>query len=555
MKKAISLLLSLAIVFGLSTLGACSTTTGGGNNNVAVDDKTINVRLYKAGYGDTFLYKFKEKFEEVYAAEGYKMNILNPTYDSMGPLMVQEMARGYDNTNIDLYIIAGVKPNMVSNLGEYGEVAEDLTETVYNKSVIGYDKSESAGTIKEMVEDTYLMPYVTADNGKMYGFCWAQASAGMVVNTKKLASYGFTELPRTTKEMFKMFDKILETSDTTKTYPITYNLSNLSGGASNYQDTAFHTWLAQFGVEEFNEFATMQTKNGSTRVDMEDGTEVFKNENIKTCLKAFAQLMDAKYAAYGSATQDLDQAQGLIMKSSAKGNNAVFMPNGDWFLNEIKANYANLNDVDFMNFPVISDIGVKYFGANTKYALSDDKCDELLSYICKLVDENKTISEIKSAVLAEKQIELDDSDIQAIASIRGLTYSRGADMVAYVTKGSKKKDICSLALRMMASEDYAKTFVEYSNVSTPYAKVRSQSNYKFVQSTNAITSNDYYDAVTFLVSGLRYDVMKTFDTFPEIDNLPLTAYDNVKSYDAFAELIYNESITKITALWMEYKKN
>jgi hypothetical protein len=377
----------------------------------------------------------------------------------------------------------------------------------------------------------------------------------MVVNTKKLATYGYTELPRTTKEMFSMFDKICETSSSTKTYPITYNLSNLSGGASNYQDTAFHIWLAQFGVEEFNEFATMQTKNGSTRVDLEDGTEVFKNENIKTCLKAFAQLMDSKYAAYGSATQDLDQAQGLIMKSSAKGNNAVFMPNGDWFLNEIKANYSNLDDIDFMNFPVISDIGVKYFGANTKYALTDDKCDELLSYICKLVDENKTISEMKSAVLAEKQIELDDSDIQAIASIRGLTYSRGADMVAYVTKGSTKKDICSLVLRMMASEDYAKTFVEHSNVSTPYAKVRSQSNYKFVQSTNALTSNNYYDAVTFLVSGLRYDVMKTFDSFPEIDNLPLTAHNNVKSYDAFAESIYNDGITKITALWTEYKKN
>lgn len=554
MKKAVSLLLSLATVFGMSTLGACATTTGG-NNNVVVDDKTINVRLYKAGYGDTFLYKFKEKFEEVYAAEGYKMNILNPTYDSMGPLMVQEMARGYDKTNIDLYITAGIKPNMVSDLGEYGEVAEDLTETVYNKSVIGYDKAEAAGTIKGMVEDTYLMPYVTADNGKMYGFCWAQASAGMVVNRTKLETYGYTELPRTTKEMFSMFDKIYETSSTTKTYPITYNLSNLSGGASNYQDTAFHTWLAQFGVEEFNEFATMQTKNGSTRVDLEDGTEVFKNENIKTCLKAFAQLMDSKYAAYGSATQDLDQAQGLIMKSSAKGNNAVFMPNGDWFLNEIKANYSNLDDIDFMNFPVISDIGVKYLGANTKYALTDDKCDELLSYICKLVDENKTISEMKSAVLAEKQIELDDSDIQAIASIRGLTYSRGADMVAYVTKGSTKKDICSLVLRMMASEDYAKTFVEHSNVSTPYAKVRSQSNYKFVQSTNALTSNNYYDAVTFLVSGLRYDVMKTFDSFPEIDNLPLTAHNNVKSYDAFAESIYNDGITKITALWTEYKKN
>ena len=64
MKKAISLFLSLATVLGTVSFGACTTTTGG-NNNISSDDKTINVRLYKAGYGDTFLYEFKEKFEEV----------------------------------------------------------------------------------------------------------------------------------------------------------------------------------------------------------------------------------------------------------------------------------------------------------------------------------------------------------------------------------------------------------------------------------------------------------------------------------------------------------
>jgi len=127
-------------------------------------------------------------------------------------------------------------------------------------------------------------------------------------------------------------------------------------------------------------------------------------------------------------------------------------------------------------------------------------------------------------------------------------------MVAYVTKGSTKKDICSLVLRMMASEDYAKTFVEYSNVSTPYAKVKSQSNYQFVQSTNELTSNDYYNAVTFLVSGLRYEVMKSFYTFPGIDNLPLTAYNNVNTYEKFADSVYNDSISEIDKLWTEYKK-
>ena len=45
----------------------------------------------------------------------------------------------------------------------------------------------------------------------MYGFAWAQASAGLVVNIQKLKRYGINELPRTSKEFLAEHKKLLKT--------------------------------------------------------------------------------------------------------------------------------------------------------------------------------------------------------------------------------------------------------------------------------------------------------------------------------------------------------
>ena len=163
MKKPISIMLAAMFACGFVAAGAgCQT-----KDDVVDNAQTINVRLYKAGYGDAFIYELKQKFEAAYADEGYKMNVLTPTYGSAGTAMIQEMSRGYENTKIDLYITGAINPNQVSPLGEYGEVCEDLRELVYNQTAIAYDGTEEA-TVAEKLMDEFE-PFMVADNGKMYG--------------------------------------------------------------------------------------------------------------------------------------------------------------------------------------------------------------------------------------------------------------------------------------------------------------------------------------------------------------------------------------------------
>ena len=557
MKKPISIMLAAMFACGFVAAGAgCQT-----KDDVVDNAQTINVRLYKAGYGDAFIYELKQKFEAAYADEGYKMNVLTPTYGSAGTAMIQEMSRGYENTKIDLYITGAINPNQVSPLGEYGEVCEDLRELVYNQTAIAYDGTEEATVAEKLMDD--FEPFMVADNGKMYGFNWVQSTAGMVVNTTKLAAYGVTELPRTTNELFEIFDIIyngidgvIEGSDVTKTYPVTYNLQKGSGGAAGYNDCALQSWLAQYDPEAFKEFVRMEKQVDGEFVGLDEAYKVFENPDLQDILEAGYQLMDMKYSAFGSSTQTLDQAQGLIMKDAKKQNNAIFMLNGDWFLNEVKANYASkLHDIEFMNVPVISALGVKLFGADTKYALTDEACDELLSYMCKLVDENKTVEEIIASVKTEKGIDLDEADAQAVATARGVVYARGIEHQAFITKGCTKKEIAALVLRMMASDDFAETFMDKANGVSPYSQnIQTKSPYKFINQTKDLAANVHFRAASARYQGLRAKVLKSDYMFPAIDNLALTLYTRAssKSYADAAKELYDSSLAKAKTAWDEY---
>ena len=572
MKKFISTALAAILALGCVAMVGCGGSGAigdggdGGNNGAAVvdDAKTVNLRLYKAGFGDQFIYELKKNFEAVYAEEGYKINVLTPTLGSAGTPMVQEMSRGYDKTKIDLYITGAITPNMVSEYGEYGLVCEELEETVWNQKAINYDGTESETVISERILSDYE-PFLRADNNKMYGFNWAQTTAGMVVNMKKLSAYGVTELPRTTNELFEIFDKILYGvegliggSEETKTYPLTYTLQSGNGGGAGYQNCALLSWFSQYDIDTYNEFLRMQTKTEDGWVDMEDGYKVYQNENLKKSLTAGYHLMDMEYSAFGSKTQTLDQAQGLIMKDKKGQNNAVFMLNGDWFLNEVKANYSkNLNDITFMNVPVISSLGIDLFGAGTAYNLSDEACDDLLSYICKLVDENKTLDEIIAMVKTEKGVELTQEIAQQVATARGVGFARGIEHLAFMTKDTTKKDIASLVLRMMASDDFAETFMAKANASSPYTKnVKTVSPYRFVNDAQKITSNIHYRAVNSRVQGLRFKAMKTDAFIPGTSNLALTLYDRneKESYAEAAQKLFDACNAKVFSSWNDYIK-
>ena len=444
-KKVAALLLSAACAF--SALTACG-GMGNGGGKVKAEATEIVVKCRRAGFGTDWLYELKGKFEAAYAQQGYKVKILTPDNSIKDETVIKELALGYDSVGVDLYITSGATPDKVGALGDYGVLVEDLGEIVYNQPAIAYDGTEEEKLVSEKVSPDTL-DYMTDSYGVQYAYCWAQTSGGLVINTRKLAEYNL-EIPKTTNEMFDCFDKIycgtngIKGSIYSGTYPITY----IPGG-NGYALVFLYTMLAQYDGEFFNEFWTFQTKDemgAVTNLSDEECLALYEDETLEKMMEVAYRAFDMKISAPGSLSQTVDQAQAKVMGDI---DGAVFMFNGDWMLNEVKLNYRNrLNDIDFVNFPVISSLGTKLFGAGTAYNFDDAKCEELLSYLVGLVDENKDIDEMVESVKTNKGVELAEEDVKEVARARGVTYSRGVEHVAYITKNSAKKDIAALFLRI-----------------------------------------------------------------------------------------------------------
>ena len=494
-KRIIATLLSALLAFG--TVGSLAACGGMGGTGEKIDEKTIVVKTRRAGFGTDWLYELKGKFEAAYAKEGYKVMVRPPDNAIKGDTLVKELALGYDETKVDLYISTDANPDTVGAAGDYGVLVENIEESVYNQPAISYNGTEETKTVREKIS-AETISYMTDTNGELYGYSWAQTSAGLVVNTRKLAAYGL-ELPKTTNEMFDCFDKIycgyngIENSIESGTYPITY----VSGG-NGYGVVFLYALMAQYDIEEYNKFWTfMDTDESGASVKLSDEAcqELYDDPMLLEMMKVAYRAFDLNISAPGSAAQGVDQAQAKVMGDT---DDAVFMFNGDWMLNEVKLNYEDeLGDIDFINFPVISALGTKVFGAGTAYNFDEAKCEELLSYIVGLVDENKSIDEIITAVKAEKKVDIAEEDAKEVARARGVTYARGPEHVAYITKGSPKKDIASLFLRMMSSDDFGETFSRVANGTSPYcAKENTTSPYKFVRNASKIPANRYFSLVS-----------------------------------------------------------
>lgn len=520
----------LAVVF------AATAFTGCGKNKIVNDGKTVNIRLYKGGYGVEWIYELKTKFEEAYKEEGYKVNVLNPTYDMKGNVALQDLARGSNKTGVDLYITGDITAEQLGVNGNYGVLTENIEETVFNKKAIGYDGQEEDKTVKEKI-DFSLLKYSYDTTGELYIFPWVQSVGGLVVNTKKLSKYNLN-IPKTTNELFDCFDKIytgyngIANSTESQTYPLTF-----VQGTSGYVNCIFNLWMAQYDYAGFEQFWSMQKADADgNAVDMlEDGYSVFESQSVKEMLIVAARAMDCIIATPGSVTATVDTAQANIMKEN--GANAVFMFNGDWMLNEVSLRYKDrLSDITFVNAPVTSALGVKLFGERA----DDAKCDEILSYAVGLVDEGKTAAEIVTEVAANKNFEITEAEATEIYNARKMYYSRGTDMSAVIAKNSQNKEIAELFLRMMASDDFAETFLKYANGSTPYSSTSESAKYEFVKSAAKITTSVDSKAVAGKPTGLRFK-LNLANIFTSVNHIP--SYITEKGEDGSWSM-YNRNGTK-----------
>ena len=535
--------------------------------------KEIVIKLHRGSYGSDWLYELEEKFETLYAAQGYTVKIRTPDFAAKGNAIIQELVLGYDQVGVDLYITRDVTPDQVGFEGDYGILVEDIQGSVYDQPAIAYDGTYEEKTVGEKVSSD-VMPFVTDSTGATYGFNWAQASGGLAVNTRKLAEYGL-EVPNTTNEMFDCFDKIycgyngIENSDISGTYPITY----IPNGNS-YSLYFLYTLMAQYDGSYFDKFWSFQTTSEEGfPIDLSDAEciDTYNDPAMLEMLKVAYRTFDLMLSAPGTLQQGVEQAQAKLMGDT---DDAVFMFNGDWMLNELKISHRDkLNDIDFVNYPVVSALGTKLFGTGTSYNLDEENCDELLSYIIDLVDENKEIDEIVADVKTNKGIEVAAEDVAEVARARGVTYSRGVEFNAYIPKNSEGKEVASLFLRMMASDDFGRTFNENANAATPYyAQENTTSEYAFVRNASKITANKYFSSISLAngASGYRKQLnLQSFFTtqshIPDYISCSSTAsiYNangkrNGKGLDVYttaAEKLISEEIANLETKWEQYKAN
>lgn len=453
-----------SVVIGMTSLTGC-----GAKESVVRDEKTINIRACIGGYGDSWLRALADKFNEVYADKGYKANVLASSTDLESKVAMKELYSKDDWVDLYFVNVNNTMAQFTESGGEYGQLVADLTDTVWNNTAINFNGEEESKTLISEKMQVSLPDDVLKVNGRVYGFNTSNDIGGMIVNTAKLAKYGVTRIPKTTNELFDVFELIYE-GDASKgikgslesnIFPVTF-----LGGDNGYPIHFVTAWQAQYaGIEEYGRFYGYTDESGNER--LEDGYKVYDDESLNKMLEAMFNMYDSSFVASGSNNNSIDTAHIKIM--SDKGG-AVFMSDGNWAYNEIITNYqSSINNLAFANVPVLSAVGVKLFGKNTTYGFDDDKCEQVLSFAIDKTDEGKTAAEIVADAKSEKGWDLNEREVTEVMKARGIYCSRSALAAgAFVAEKSQVKDLCYLFLRMFASDDNATLYNRECNGFTAY---------------------------------------------------------------------------------------
>lgn len=453
-----------SVVIGMTTLTGC-----GAKESVVRDEKTINIRACIGGYGDSWLRALADKFNEVYADKGYKANVLASSTDLESKVAMKELYSKDDWVDLYFVNVNNTMAQFTESGGEYGQLVADLTDTVWNNTAINFNGEEESQTLISEKMQVSLPDDVLKVNGRVYGFNTSNDIGGMIVNTAKLAKYGVTRIPKTTNELFDVFELIYE-GDASKgikgslesnIFPVTF-----LGGDNGYPIHFVTAWQAQYaGIEEYERFYGYTDESGNDR--LEDGYKVYDDESLNKMLEAMFNMYDSSFVASGSNNNSIDTAHIKIM--SDKGG-AVFMSDGNWAYNEIITNYqSSINNLAFANVPVLSAVGVKLFGKNTTYGFDDDKCEQVLSFAIDKTDEGKTAAEIVADAKSEKGWDLNEREVTEVMKARGIYCSRSALAAgAFVAEKSQVKELCYLFLRMFASDDNATLYNRECNGFTAY---------------------------------------------------------------------------------------
>ena len=497
-KRLLSLLMAVLMVVGIAPMAACN---NGGVDTIIKDKNVLNVKIYKGGFGTDYIEAFEKQFAETFKEEGYKLNVTAHDPFLMGETVYRSV---YSNSGIDIFFASSTNAENGMAGKNYQNSFYDITDMVYKKPAIKFDGSEESQTIEEKLTGIGRTIENNVYNGKYYGLPYSITHGGLIVNTKMLFDvFGYTELPRTTKEMFDMADDIMSKYDEELVAPFTFSLTG-----NNYLTSALVPWMGQLmGADKVYDYFGFMDGDKELRPVWKDGElvsgayEVFGHEAFVEIFAGIYQIVDWNTCTTNVSSQGFEAAQAQLMRGDG-----VFYFCGDWMYNEEKVRFKDkLGDIDFTRTPVMSKVGLDLFGEGTSYGFDADKADKTLSTIIKYVDQNLAIEEIEAKAEQELGYALETDDVKTVCEKRGLIRSQGGAPLVHVSSKipTDKLPAVEAFLRFVASDDAGKMYSDNAKTTSPWNPgAMLSSDVKYLRSVANMAHNQHNGEVRY--SANRY---------------------------------------------------
>jgi len=282
MKKMLTLLLAMAMVFALAV--------------PAYAETTIKVAAIETAYGSQVWADVAAAFE---AATGIKVELL--TDKNLEDVITGPMQNGEfpDVVHLATGRPAGLTEQLVKANGMY-----ELTN-VLAMTVPGEDKLVSEKIAGGFTETSLTNPY---GDGKTYMAPMFYSPCGLFYNAKLFEEKGWT-VPATWDEMWALGDKAAAEGISLFTYP-----------TAGYYDAFMYALMYSIGGAEFFDAITTY----------EEGA--WASENGQTLLAILDKLADYTHPSTPAQANNQDFTKNQLMVMT---NDALFMPNGTWITGEM----------------------------------------------------------------------------------------------------------------------------------------------------------------------------------------------------------------------------
>ena len=370
-----------ATVLGMLLLstGVMAGCNGGGGNTDNGDVKEVQIGVVSKGYGNEFAKSLAEEYNKLHTdvKVTVKKTTPTPTYQD------SQLQLGKKKNDIDIFFT--VTNTIFATQGDATLYHWADLSDVYDSAAVGYTEADGTKTIEDLLDNAFVRDFTYTD-GKQYSMPWTSGVVGLLYNKTKwdatntnLKNAGKEELtlPKTTDEMFALFEKI-KTADVKAASGNAYAFSY--SGQNSYMHFMFNSLWPQYeGKTASENFFEGKNEQGVYTADIYNtkGREYAYDIVRSMILKSNGYVNDGD----SSQTYDLEQLSFL------RGN-AFFSCNGDWMEREASAKF-NPGDADvaILRTPVMSEI-VNNDKIKADFTGTDVEKDAKLSAIVAFIDEN-----------------------------------------------------------------------------------------------------------------------------------------------------------------------